>query len=78
MQISSHASCIHTRFRNLNVTEAKNMLVATLKWRETFKPEEAVTEEFPADIFGQLGHVYGHDKEGRPVTCVLSLSLMHT
>ena len=54
------------------------MLVATLKWRETFKPEEAVTEEFPADIFGQLGHVYGHDKEGRPVTCVLSLSLMHT
>jgi phosphatidylinositol transfer protein SFH5 len=59
--------------RNLNVNEADTMLVATLRWREEFKVEEAVKEEFPQEIFGNLGHVYGKDKEGRPVVYVSHL-----
>jgi hypothetical protein len=59
--------------RNLNVDEADKMLVATLRWREEFKVEEAVKEEFPQEIFGNLGHVYGKDKEGRPVVYVSHL-----
>jgi len=55
------------RARNLSVSEAKDMLVSTLRWRESFKVEEALQEEFPEDIFGKLGYIYGHDKEGRPV-----------
>ncbi|EGN96686.1 hypothetical protein SERLA73DRAFT_184823 [Serpula lacrymans var. lacrymans S7.3] len=55
------------RARNLSIPEAKDMLVSTLRWRESFKVEEALQEEFPEDIFGQLGYIYGHDKEGRPV-----------
>lgn len=57
-------------YRNLSVAEARTKLVATLRWREMFKPEDTLKEEFPPDIFGQLGHVYGHDKDGRPVTYV--------
>jgi len=55
------------RARNLNVNEAEKMLVATLRWREEFKVEECVKEEYPKEVFGNLGHVYGKDKEGRPV-----------
>jgi phosphatidylinositol transfer protein SFH5 len=54
--------------RNLNVTEAHTMMVQTLRWRDEFNVEAAVKENFPEDVFGQLGRVYGHDKEGRPVT----------
>ena len=43
------------------------MLTDTLKWREEFKIDELMTEEFPADVFGQLGHISGVDKGGRPV-----------
>ena len=44
------------------------MLVATLKWRQEFKIDELLDEEFPEDVFGGVGQVFGHDKEGRPVT----------
>lgn len=49
------------------------MLVNTLKWRREFKVEELKIEDFPQDIFGNLGHIYGKDKEGRPVKWVLIL-----
>ncbi|KAJ7918778.1 CRAL-TRIO domain-containing protein [Mycena leptocephala] len=55
------------RARNLNPTAASEIFVATLRWREEFKVNDAVKEEFPKDVFGQLGHIYGRDKEGRPV-----------
>ncbi|SJL03923.1 uncharacterized protein ARMOST_07280 [Armillaria ostoyae] len=55
------------RARNLSVNEARSMLVGTLRWRSEFDVEAAVKEEFPADVFDSLGHVYGKDKQGRPV-----------
>ncbi|KAK0202730.1 CRAL-TRIO domain-containing protein [Desarmillaria ectypa] len=55
------------RARNLNVNEARSMLVGTLRWRSEFDVEAAMKEEFPADIFYSLGHVYGKDKQSRPV-----------
>ncbi|KAF9006036.1 CRAL-TRIO domain-containing protein [Cyathus striatus] len=55
------------RARNLSTTEAREMFVNTLRWRKSFNIEAALEEKFPEDIFGQLAHVYGHDKEGRPV-----------
>ncbi|KAH8997785.1 CRAL-TRIO domain-containing protein [Lactarius hatsudake] len=54
------------RARHLNVTEAKTMMIATLRWRDEFKVEDAMKETFP-DVFNGFGHVYGHDKEGQPV-----------
>src|SRR5262245_26934105 len=56
--------------RNLNVHSAEDMMVATLCWRDEFKVQEVLKEEFPAEVFGNLGHVYGKDKEGRPVMLV--------
>lgn len=55
------------RARNLNVHEARDMLVSTLRWRESFNVEAAMKEEFPQNVFGQLGYNFGHDKAGRPV-----------
>jgi hypothetical protein len=52
--------------RNLNVNDAKTMMINTLRWREEFKIEEAMKETYP-DIFDGFGHLYGRDKEGRPV-----------
>jgi hypothetical protein len=49
------------------VNSAEDMLVATLRWRDEIKVDEAVKEDFPADVFSKLGYVYGKDKEGRPV-----------
>lgn len=46
------------------------MLLATIRWRSEFKVDEVVKEEFPVDVFGSLGHLYGADREGRPVVCV--------
>ena len=46
------------------------MLVKTLKWRIEFKTDDLLNEEFPQDIFGNVGHIYGNDKEGRPITLV--------
>jgi len=56
------------RARNLNVKEAQEMLVATLRWRAEFKVDELKNEKFREDLFGKLGFVYGQDKEGRPIT----------
>jgi len=56
------------RARELNVENAANMMISTLKWREEFKVDELATEEFPQDLFGSIGHVFGKDKGGRPVT----------
>ncbi|KAJ7035623.1 CRAL-TRIO domain-containing protein [Mycena alexandri] len=55
------------RARNLNPTAASEMFVATLRWREEFNVDAAVKEEFPEEVFGQLGHIFGKDKQGRPV-----------
>ncbi|KAL0572765.1 Non-classical phosphatidylinositol transfer protein (PITP) [Marasmius crinis-equi] len=55
------------RARNLNPSAAHDMLLATLRWRDEFNVEAACKESFPEDIFGSLGHIYGKDKEGRPV-----------
>ncbi|KAK7056327.1 Non-classical phosphatidylinositol transfer protein (PITP) [Paramarasmius palmivorus] len=55
------------RARNLNPTAAHDMFVATLRWRDEFNVEAACKEEFPDDVFGKLGYIYGKDKEGRPV-----------
>ena len=56
------------RARNLDVKQAAEMLVATLRWRDEFKIEEVMQEQFDEDVFGRLGKVFGKDKEGRPVT----------
>ena len=44
------------------------MLVNTLKWRDEFKIDEVLKEQFDPEVFGKLGRVYGKDREGRPVT----------
>jgi len=56
------------RARNLNPTSAAEMLIATLRWRDQFKIDEVMKEEFPVDIFGKLGFIFGKDKRGGPVT----------
>jgi hypothetical protein len=43
------------------------MLVNTLRWREEFNVKAALAEDFPKEIFENLGHIYGCDKERRPV-----------
>lgn len=44
------------------------MMIATLRWRDEFKVEDAMKETF-SDVFNGFGHLYGHDKEGHPVVC---------
>jgi len=56
------------RAKNLVLADAQAMLVSTLKWREEFEVAKLATEDFPEDIFGPVGHVFGKDKEQRPVT----------
>jgi len=41
-------------------------MIDTLRWREEFNIEAAVNETFP-DILKGFGHLYGRDKEGRPI-----------
>ena len=50
------------------MSDAADMLVATLKWRDEFKIDEIMTEKFDPEVFGKLGKVAGKDKDGRPVT----------
>lgn len=50
------------------------MLVATLRWREEFNVDAALKEEFPEEVFGKVGRVYGKDKGGRPVVWVKRMS----
>jgi phosphatidylinositol transfer protein SFH5 len=52
--------------RNLNVNDAKTMMITTLRWRDEFKIEEAMKETYP-DVLNGFGHLYGRDKQGRPV-----------
>jgi phosphatidylinositol transfer protein SFH5 len=52
------------------VNDAKAMMIDTLRWREEFKIDEAMKETFP-DVFNGFGHLYGRDKEGRPMAYVL-------
>ena len=54
--------------RELNVENAADMMISTLKWRDEFKIDELTTEQFPRDIFDPVAHVFGKDKNGRPVT----------
>ncbi|KAG6335261.1 hypothetical protein ID866_3817 [Astraeus odoratus] len=56
------------RARNLNPDEAKAMLISTLRWRRSFDVEGAMKEQFPEDVFGKLGKIYGRDRQGHPVT----------
>ncbi|KAF8299297.1 CRAL/TRIO domain-containing protein [Clavulina sp. PMI_390] len=56
------------RATDLNVQKATERLIATLKWREEFNIEGLLTETFPEDIFGNIGYIFGRDKEGRPLT----------
>jgi len=56
------------RARNLDIKAASEMLVNTLRWRQEMKIDDVMKEEFPQEVFGNLGHVYGKDKGGRPVT----------
>ncbi len=68
---NAKASVILAKFlraRSLNVQQAADMLVATLKWRDEFKIDEIMQEKFDSEVFGKLGVVYGKDKEGHPVT----------
>ena len=46
------------------------MMIATLRWRDEFKVEDAMKETYP-DVFNAFGHVYGQDKEGCPVVCAI-------
>ncbi|KAI0251725.1 CRAL-TRIO domain-containing protein [Lactifluus subvellereus] len=54
------------RARNLNVNDAKTMMIATLRWRDEFKIDEAMKETYP-DVLNSFGHLYGRDKQGRPL-----------
>ncbi|KAG0699906.1 CRAL-TRIO domain-containing protein [Suillus ampliporus] len=55
------------RARNMDPVEAKDMLISTLRWRKSFKVDEAMREKFPEDVFGKLGKTYGKDKDGHPI-----------
>ena len=43
------------------------MMISTFKWRDEFKIDQLVIEEFPQGVFGRAGRVFGKDKDGRPV-----------
>ena len=50
------------------------MLIDTFKWRKEFDMESLTSETFDEDIFGKIGYIAGHDKEGRPVTVFVAYS----
>ncbi|KAJ2857832.1 Non-classical phosphatidylinositol transfer protein (PITP) [Coemansia erecta] len=56
------------RARRNDVEQAQEMLKNTLVWREKFNVAGIMDETFPEDVFANVGFVYGHDPEGRPVT----------
>ncbi|KIL69365.1 hypothetical protein M378DRAFT_781198 [Amanita muscaria Koide BX008] len=55
------------RARHLSIPDARDMFVSALRWRKIFDIDACIEETFPQDVFGQLGHIYGEDKEGRPI-----------
>jgi len=56
------------RATDFDVQKAMERFSATVKWRHQFKIESLLTETFPEEVFGKVGHVFGHGKEGRPIT----------
>ncbi|KAJ2505007.1 Non-classical phosphatidylinositol transfer protein (PITP), partial [Coemansia sp. RSA 2052] len=54
--------------RSGDIALARQMLTNTLKWRAEFNIAGLLEEEFPEDVFGNVGYIYGHDEQGRPVT----------
>ncbi|KAI9033695.1 CRAL-TRIO domain-containing protein [Phycomyces nitens] len=55
------------RARNLNVENAATMLTNTLKWRKEFKTDDILEETFDQEVYGSIGYLHKHDREGRPV-----------
>ncbi|OCH87799.1 CRAL/TRIO domain-containing protein [Obba rivulosa] len=55
------------RARDLDVPAARTMLTETLRWRDAFKIDEVVKASYDEKTFGNIGKIFGHDKEGRPV-----------
>ncbi|KAI8972101.1 CRAL-TRIO domain-containing protein [Pilobolus umbonatus] len=57
------------RARNLDVSQAREMLVSVLKWRKSFRVDTILDEQFDTEVFNdQVGFIYKTDKKGRPVT----------
>ncbi|CAG8531422.1 2487_t:CDS:2 [Ambispora leptoticha] len=57
------------RARNLNLIDAQDMLVKTIKWRLEFGADGILEEKFDETIFsGRIGFIHGHDTKNRPVT----------
>jgi phosphatidylinositol transfer protein SFH5 len=70
-QSSAKVSVVLMKFlraRNLNPAEAREMLRQTLRWRDEFKIDEVMKEEFDPEVFGGVGHIFGNDKLGHPIT----------
>ena len=63
--------CVCVCCRDFDVQKAIERFSATVKWRQEFKVESLLTETFPEEVFGKVGHVFGRDKEGRPITYVV-------
>ncbi|KAL0082420.1 CRAL-TRIO domain-containing protein [Phycomyces blakesleeanus] len=59
--------CKFLRARELNVDNAATMLTNTLKWRKEFKTDDILDETFDQEVYGSLGYLHKHDREGRPV-----------
>ncbi|EIN09582.1 CRAL/TRIO domain-containing protein, partial [Punctularia strigosozonata HHB-11173 SS5] len=55
------------RARNLNAAEAREMIRQTLRWRDEFKIDEVLKEEFDPEVYGNIGHIFGKDKLGHPI-----------
>jgi hypothetical protein len=52
----------------MNLSAAQDMLVKTLRWRQSFDIDALMKEEFDPMVFGgPSAHVYRKDREGRPV-----------
>lgn len=58
--------------RDFDVQKAIERFGATVKWREEFNIAGLLDEKFDESIYGGVGHVFGRDKEGRPITYVLT------
>ncbi|KAJ2501359.1 Non-classical phosphatidylinositol transfer protein (PITP) [Coemansia sp. RSA 1972] len=54
--------------RNNDVQLARSMLTNTLQWRAEYGADTILDEQFPEDVFGHVGMLYGRDVDGRPVT----------
>ena len=64
----NHEVLIRYVCRELNMENATNMMISTLKWREEFEVDEFATDDSLQKAFSSVGCVFGKDKDGRPVT----------